>query len=74
VAPVRALVAQLLQVQIDWVAEQFRLLDKQPYEASDLAVSLVAALQGALLLSCSLRSPALLDHQIDRLQTWVMSL
>jgi TetR/AcrR family transcriptional regulator, transcriptional repressor for nem operon len=73
-APVRALVAQLLQVQIAWVADQFRLLDKQPTEASDLAVSLVAALQGALLLSCSLRSPALLDHQIDRLQTWVMSL
>ena len=73
-APARALVAQLLQVQIAWVAEQFGLLDKQPTEASDLAVSLVAALQGALLLSCSLRSPALLDHQIDQLQTWVMSL
>jgi TetR/AcrR family transcriptional repressor of nem operon len=73
-APARALVAQLLQVQIAWVAEQFGLLDKQPTEASDLAVSLVAALQGALLLSCSLRSPALLDHQIDRLQTWVTSL
>jgi AcrR family transcriptional regulator len=72
--PARALVAQLLQVQIAWAAEQFRLLDKQPTEASDLAVSLVAALQGALLLSCSLRSPALLDHQIDRLQTWVTSL
>jgi TetR/AcrR family transcriptional regulator, transcriptional repressor for nem operon len=73
-APTRALVAQLLQVQIAWAAEQFRLLDKQPTEANDLAVSLVAALQGALLLSCSLRSPTLLDHQIDRLQTWVMSL
>jgi TetR/AcrR family transcriptional regulator, transcriptional repressor for nem operon len=72
-APARALVAQLLQVQIAWVAEQFCLLDKQPTEASDLAVSLVAALQGALLLSCSLRSPALLDQQIDRLQTWVAS-
>jgi TetR/AcrR family transcriptional regulator, transcriptional repressor for nem operon len=72
--PVRALVAQLLQVQIAWAAEQFRQLEKQPTEADNLAVSLVAALQGALLLSCSLRSPALLDHQIDQLQTWVMSL
>jgi TetR/AcrR family transcriptional repressor of nem operon len=72
--PVRALAAQLLQVQIAWAAEQFRQLDKQPTEADNLAVSLVAALQGALLLSCILRSPALLDHQIDRLQTWVMSL
>jgi TetR/AcrR family transcriptional regulator, transcriptional repressor for nem operon len=72
--PARALVAQLLHVQIAWAAEQFRLLDKQPTEAGDLAVSLVAALQGALLLSCSLRSPALLDHQIDQLQAWVMSL
>ena len=73
-SPARPLVAQLLQVQIEWVTEQFRLLDKQLTEASDLAVSLVAAIQGALLLSCSLRSPALLDHQIDQLQTWVMSL
>jgi TetR/AcrR family transcriptional repressor of nem operon len=48
--PARALAAQLLQVQIDWVAEQFRLLDKPPSEAGDLAVSLVAALQGR---SCS---------------------
>ncbi len=72
--PARALVSQLLQVQIEWVGEQFRLLDKQPTEAHDLAVSLVAALQGALLLSCSLRSPALLDHQIDQLQSRIMSL
>jgi len=73
-APARTLVAQLLQVQIAWAAEQFRLLDKQPIEASRLAVFLLASLQGALLLSCTLRSPALLDQQIDRLQTWVTSL
>jgi len=72
--PARALVAQLFKVHITWAAEQFCLLGKAPTEAHDLAVGLVAALQGAFLLSCSLRSPALLDHQIDRLQTWVASL
>ena len=73
-APAVALVAQLFHIHLEWAAAQFRLLGKQPTEASDLAVSLVAALQGAFLLSCSLRSPALVDHQIDRLQTWVASL
>jgi TetR/AcrR family transcriptional regulator, transcriptional repressor for nem operon len=73
-APAVALVAQLLQAHIEWAAEQFRQLDKQPTEAHDLAVSLVASLQGAFLLGCGLRSLALLDHQIDRLQTWIASL
>jgi AcrR family transcriptional regulator len=72
--PAIALVAQLLQVHIEWAAEQFRLLGKVPTEAHDLAVDLVAALQGAFLLSCSLRSSALLDRRLDRLQTWITSL
>lgn len=73
-APAAALIAQLLQAHIEWAAEQFRLLGKEPSEAQNLAVDLVAALQGAFLISCSLRSPALLDHQLDRLHTWIASL
>jgi AcrR family transcriptional regulator len=73
-APAVALIAQLLQAHIEWTAAQCRLLGKQPNEAQNLAVSLVAALQGAFLLSCSFRSPALLDNQIDRLQAWIASL
>jgi len=72
--PAIALVAQLLEVHIKWAAKQFCLLGKAPTEAHDLAVELVALLQGAFLLSCSLRSPALLDRQLDRLQTWIASL
>ena len=73
-APAIALIAQLLEVHIEWVAKQFRLLGKESTEAHGLAVGLVAAVQGTLLLSCSLRSPALLDHQLDRLHTWIASL
>jgi TetR/AcrR family transcriptional regulator, transcriptional repressor for nem operon len=73
-APAVALIAQLLEVHIEWVAKQFRLLGKEPTEAHGLAVGLVAAVQGTLLLSCSLRSPALLDHQLDHLHTWIASL
>jgi TetR/AcrR family transcriptional regulator, transcriptional repressor for nem operon len=73
-APAVALIAQLLEVHIEWAAEQFRLLGKESTEAHSLAVDLVAALQGILLLSCSLRSPALLDRQLDRLHTWIASL
>ena len=72
--PAVALIAQLLQTHIEWAAEQFRLLGKESTEAHDLAVDLVAALQGTFLLSCSLRSPALLDRQHDRLHTWIASL
>ena len=72
--PALALAAQLLQVHIEWAAEQFRLLGKEPTEAHDLAADLVAALQGAFLLSCSLRSSALLDRRLDRLHTWIVSL
>jgi AcrR family transcriptional regulator len=73
-APAVALSAQLLQAHIAWAAEQFRLLGKESSEAQHLAVDLVAALQGAFLLSCSLRSPALLDRQLDQLHTWIASL
>jgi TetR/AcrR family transcriptional regulator, transcriptional repressor for nem operon len=73
-APVIALAARLLGAHIDWAAEQLRQLGKEPTEARDLGVALVASLQGAFLLSCSCRSPALLDRQLDRLQAWVASL
>ena len=72
-APALALVAQLLEVHIAWAADQVRQLGKEPTEARELAVSLVAALQGAFLLSCSFRSPALLDRQVQRLHDWMRS-
>lgn len=72
--PAAASAAQLLEVHVAWAAEQFRLLGKGSAEARELAVDLIASLQGAFLLSCSLRSPALLDRRIDRLQTWTASL
>ena len=68
------LAANLLEVQIDWAAQQFALLGKEASESRDLAVDLIASLAGAFVLGCSWRSPALLDRQLQRLQTWVESL
>jgi TetR/AcrR family transcriptional regulator, transcriptional repressor for nem operon len=68
------LAANLLNVHIDWAAQQFALLGKEAPEAHDLAVDLFASLAGAFVLGCSFRSPALLDRQLQRLQTWVESL
>jgi TetR/AcrR family transcriptional regulator, transcriptional repressor for nem operon len=68
------LAANLLEVQIDWAAQQFALLGKEAFEARDLAVDLFASLAGAFVLGCSSRSPALLDRQLQRLQMWVESL
>jgi TetR/AcrR family transcriptional regulator, transcriptional repressor for nem operon len=68
------LAANLLEVQIDWAAQQFALLGTEASEARDLAVDLIAWLTGAFVLGCSSRSPALLDRQLQRLQTWVESL
>src|SRR5215469_7579704 len=73
-APAISLVAQLFEAHIAWATEQVRQLGKEPTEAHDLAVSLVASLQGAFLLSCSFRSPALLDRQLERLHDWIVSL
>jgi AcrR family transcriptional regulator len=72
--PAGARAVRLLEAHIDWVAEQFRLLGKTPTEGRELAIELVAWLQGAFLLAYGLRSPALLDRQLDRLHDWIVSL
>jgi TetR/AcrR family transcriptional regulator, transcriptional repressor for nem operon len=72
--PLAAMAAQLLEAQIEWAAQQLRLMGKDAAEARELAVDLLASLQGAFLLTCSFRSPALLERQLDRLQSWIESL
>jgi hypothetical protein len=64
--------AQLMALCVDWAEEQFRLLGKR--DARDLAVALVASVQGSALLSNTFRDPALMTRQSRHLAHWIDSL
>jgi TetR/AcrR family transcriptional regulator, transcriptional repressor for nem operon len=68
------LVAELFQVTLAWAAGQFCLLGNEGQEARALAEAFLASLQGSFMLANALRSPALLAQQLDRLDTWLLSL
>jgi TetR/AcrR family transcriptional repressor of nem operon len=57
--------ATLITLTIDWVGEQYRLAGCA--DARDLAVGLVAAVQGVVLLANSLSDPMILKRQAQRL-------
>jgi TetR/AcrR family transcriptional regulator, transcriptional repressor for nem operon len=61
--------AKLVALTIDWAEEQFRLMGKR--DARDLAVGLVAAIQGTSLLTSSLRDPEIMTRQAHRLARWI---
>ncbi|HLW03019.1 MAG TPA: TetR family transcriptional regulator [Ktedonobacterales bacterium] len=66
--------AGLLQVYLDWVQTQFRLLGKSVPEAEERAIELVASLQGTFLLTNCFRAPTLLARQLERLEEQICSL
>ena len=59
----------IFKSQIKWAAEQFRLLGKK--DAADLAVQLVASLQGTSLLANAMQSPEMASRQLARLCNWI---
>ena len=61
--------AKLMALAVDWAEEQFRLLGKR--DARDLAVGLVAAIQGTALLSSSFHDPEIMTRQAHRLARWI---
>jgi TetR/AcrR family transcriptional repressor of nem operon len=61
--------AKLLALSVDWAEEQFHLMGRR--DARDLAVSLVAAIQGLSLLAESFHDPQLLTRQAHRLARWI---
>jgi AcrR family transcriptional regulator len=61
--------AKLMTLTIDWAQEQFRLMGKR--DARDLAIGLVASIQGTSLLTSSLGDPAILKRQAHRLARWI---
>jgi TetR/AcrR family transcriptional regulator, transcriptional repressor for nem operon len=61
--------AKLLALTVDWAEEQFRLMGRR--DARDLAVGLVAAVQGTALLTSSFRDPEIMTRQAHRLARWI---
>ena len=66
------LAATLMQLQLDWVEQQFRAMG-QP-NPRDLAVQLLAAWQGCAVLTSALGQSELMADQAQRLQQWVTDL
>ncbi|CAN5645723.1 TetR/AcrR family transcriptional regulator [soil metagenome] len=66
-APLARASSRLLSVYVTWVETQFRELGAGR-ESRALALQLVAAIQGTMLLASTLRSPELLSRQLRRIE------
>jgi AcrR family transcriptional regulator len=56
---------------LTWIARQFAALGKPACEASELAIHLLAVLEGATLLTHSLGTPAFIEAEACRLKRWL---
>jgi TetR/AcrR family transcriptional repressor of nem operon len=61
--------AELIALPVDWAEEQFRMMGK--LDARDLAVGLVASIQGTALLTSTFRDPEIMSRQAARLARWI---
>jgi AcrR family transcriptional regulator len=64
--------ATIISAAADWIADQFRQLGHR--DASELAMTMLAAVQGAAVLANTLRDPSIMTSQIRRLERWIDSL
>ena len=64
--------AELFRVVLDWSEAQFREMGHR--DARELAVTLLAGVQGAALLTNTLRDPNILAREVRRLERWIDSL
>jgi TetR/AcrR family transcriptional regulator, transcriptional repressor for nem operon len=64
--------ATLMQLQLDWVEQQFRALGRP--DPHDLAVQLLAAWQGGAVLASALGQSELMADQARRIQEWIADL
>jgi AcrR family transcriptional regulator len=70
-APLAKAASRLLSVYIEWAYDQFRALGFGRREARGFATDLVAAVQGTMLIAHTLRSRALLNRQLRRVEQWL---
>jgi AcrR family transcriptional regulator len=64
--------AALLRIEIDWAEEQFRSMGRR--DARDLALSVLAGIQGSALLTNTFGEPEIFARQAGRLGRWIDSL
>ena len=64
--------ATILGLLIDWSQEQFQALGRA--DARELAVALISAYEGVTLLANTLRDPALISTEAQRLERWIDTL
>jgi len=67
-----ALASKPLRAQVDWVTEQFQLLNKE--NAPTLAHQFIARLQGASLLANSLNQSEILTCEVKQVKNWLTTL
>jgi AcrR family transcriptional regulator len=67
--PLAAQADDIIRAEIKWATEQFRQLGKK--DAADLAVQLIASLQGVSLLANAMQSPDMAGRQLTRLCNWI---
>jgi TetR/AcrR family transcriptional regulator, transcriptional repressor for nem operon len=59
----------MIKIQVKWATEQFKQIGRK--DAPDLAVQLVATLQGISLLANAMKNPDMLGRQVTRLHNWI---
>lgn len=64
--------ATIISTAADWIAGQFRQLGHR--DAPELALTMLATVQGAAVLANTLRDPSIMNSQIRRLERWIDSL
>jgi len=67
--PLAARADDIFAAQIKWATAQFKLLGRK--DAADMAVQLVATLQGISLLVNAMKTPAVIGRQVALLCDWV---
>jgi TetR/AcrR family transcriptional regulator, transcriptional repressor for nem operon len=70
-APLAKAAGRLLEVYLEFAAEQFRSAGLVPREARARATDLVASIQGTMLLAHTMRSRELLASQLKRVERWL---
>jgi AcrR family transcriptional regulator len=71
--PLARRATRLFEDFLKWTEAQFRLMGKGA-DARDLALQLIAALQGVIVLANSFQDPRLVTRESKRLTEWVRSL
>jgi len=71
--PLAQSASRLFALLLSWLAAQFRLLGKQE-EAEDLALHLLAAVEGAAVLTQSFQTPEYFVREACRLKEWIATL